>query len=586
MAEEIRIDLKSSADTAGIDKMGAAVGGIAGTSKQAAAGLDATSKASKATAAELGRGVEIGNAAVNAFQNIAASGQGGAAGLLAITRAGFGAGVMFKGLLASMGPFGIAAAAIGIALGLISTALRKGETAAAEAKKKIDELNKAKLDEAVKQQEALKRAAEDTLRTLQAEAAAREQIGEAELGKRKAETIAAGKAAGEDPILTQQKLTAIDRQWEDEKRANALKLAKDEAKAKEDAQQKLEASAKTAADELAAAEARVAEVAAAEKAKQAAKDALDAETFKNVGKPAGAAKAIDPMVAEAYGAASARAAEAAKAAVSDTDVKIADLKKQLDDKIRDAKTAADSAAQARADAKLLEDTQKVIAPKIDATRKAEDAAKRDKTPAEEAAQKKAQEAEDARIRLTAPSVWNNKIATGGVDDATAAAVRRNFPDYKFVDRPTSATPAAPLTPTGPVADLAAQTAAEAAARAAAAKPSGGTIQRGGDTFKAGAGGLEKQTKELNETMQQAGEKAGEKVDLQPAVDGAKAVQEGQESLRTALSDATTAQADAMQAARDALNVAADTLANHGSAINAIKSEISSLRAQMRAARVK
>ena len=492
---------------------------------------------------------------------------------------------MFKGLLASMGPFGIAAAAIGIALGLISTALRKSESAAAEAKKKIDELNKAKLDEAVKQQEALKRAAEDTLRTLQAEAAAREQIGEAELGKRKAETIAAGKAAGEDPILTQQKLTAIDRQWEDEKRANALQLAKDEAKAKADAQQQLEASAKQAAAELAAAEARVAEVAAAEKAKQAAKDALDAETFKNVGRPAGAAEAIDPAVSEAYGAASARAAAAAKAAEGDDAAQIGKLKAEADRQKGIAEDAARAAAQARAAAKLLEDTQKVIAPKIDATRAAEDAAKRDKTPSEEAAQKKAQEAEDARIRRTPAAIWNNRMAMkDGVDDATAAAVQRNYPGYKFADRPASATPAAPLTPTGTVADLAAQ----AAAQAAAAKPSGGTIQRGSDTYKAGAGGLEKlgtQTKELNDTMQQAGEQAGEKVDLQPAVDGAKAVQEGQEALRDALTDATQAQADAMQAARDTTTEIASALGSHASAIRSIRSELASLRAQARAARV-
>jgi hypothetical protein len=473
---KLKVSIETSATGQGVQQTAAGLEKLSGAAQKAAPAVGAVANQSKATAQELGRGVEVGNAAVSAFQNIANAGQGGASGLIAVARAGFSAGAMFKGLLASMGPVGIAAAGIGIALGLVSAALRKSEESAAAAKKKIDELNQAKLDEAVKQQEALKRAAEDTLRTLQAEAAAREQIGEAELGKRKAETIAAGKAAGEDPILTQQKLTALDRQWEDEKRANALKLANAEAKAKADAQQKLEASAKTAADNLAAAQARRAEVEAAEKAKQAAKAALDAESARNVGMPAGAAKAIDPKIAEAYGAASARAAEAAKAAVEDTEEKIAGLKAQLADKTKEAEAAARAAEQARADANRLADTQTVIAPKIAAQRIAEDAAKRDKTPAQEAAEKQAQEAEDARIRRTTAAVWNNRMAMkDGVDDATAAAVLRNYPGYKFVDRPKSAAQSAPLTPTGSVADLAAKTAAEAAARAAAAKPSGGTI---------------------------------------------------------------------------------------------------------------
>ena len=123
--QKLSIQIETTATGQGVQQTAAGLQQVAGAAKQAAPAVGALGNQSKATAQELGRGVEIGNAAVNAFQNIAASGQGGAAGLLAITRAGFGAGVMFKGLLASMGPFGIAAAAIGIALGLVSAALRK-----------------------------------------------------------------------------------------------------------------------------------------------------------------------------------------------------------------------------------------------------------------------------------------------------------------------------------------------------------------------------------------------------------------------------------------------------------------------------
>ena len=45
MAEEVRIDLKSTADTSGVDKMGAAVGGVSETAGKAATGLAGSAKA-------------------------------------------------------------------------------------------------------------------------------------------------------------------------------------------------------------------------------------------------------------------------------------------------------------------------------------------------------------------------------------------------------------------------------------------------------------------------------------------------------------------------------------------------------------
>lgn len=391
------------------------------------------------------------------FGGLARAGSGGRESLIGLAAAARGLFSLLGGGTVGL-MLGLVAALAGLAVSFSSTG-----KSAEEAKKKIDELNKAKLDAAVKEQEALKRAAEDTLRTLQAEAAAREQIADAELGKRKAETIAKAKVAGEDPIVTQQKLTALDRQRDDEKRKAAIGLANEEANAKAEAQKAAEAEAikaELAVDDVAK---RAAKVRAAEEATDEARNLMLAQNGQN-------GSAGD------YASAKARLREAQKAAKGDTPEGIAGLQGNAEKTKATAEAAARATEQARTDAKRLADTQAVIAPKIADTWKAEDAAKRDKTPSEEAAQKKAQEAEDARIRRTSPAIWNNRMAMkGGVDDATAAAVQRNYPGYKFVDRPKSDAPAAPMTPTGTVAELAAKTAAEAAARAAAAKPSGGTI---------------------------------------------------------------------------------------------------------------
>lgn len=567
--QKLSIQIETTATGQGVQQTAAGLEQLSGAAQKAAPAVGALGNQSKATAQELGRGVEVGNAAVSAFQNIANAGQGGASGLIAVARAGFSAGAMFKGLLASMGPVGIAAAAIGIALGLVSAALRKSEAAAAEAKKKIDELNKAKLDDAVKQQEALKRAAEDTLRTLQAEAAAREQIGEAELGRRKAETIAAGKAAGEDPITTQQKLTALDRQWEDEKRTNALKLANDEAALRAKAQRDLEAAQKKAQQEIADAEARRAAVVAAKQKLAATKPESTSGSY-------GMSLNGDPARQKAL----ADLEAAREAAKMDTDDRLKDLKSDAEKKKVDAEAAARSAAQARAAADLLANTKRATDPLIAATRSAEDRAKAPQSDAEKAAIEKAKAKQDEQIRRTPAAIWNNRIASGDTS-VDMDALRRNYPAYKFAT--PAAAPTAPLTPTSIAA---AQPGVPAPA------PGGGTIQRGGETFRAGAGGLEKVADALKGTTEATQEadtgdataKAAEA--LQQATEQTtQAQRESGEATAAALGDATAAQ---QQAAGEVLAAQRDTVAKLGqiaAAQNSLRSEVASLRSQIRAMRV-
>ena len=557
MAEEVRIDLKSSADTSGIDKMGAAVGGISGAAQKAAPAVGALGNQSKATAAELGRGVEVGNAAVSAFQNIAAAGQGGASGLIAVARAGFSAGAMFKGLLASMGPFGIAAAAIGIALGLVSAALRKSEAAAAEAKKKIDELNKAKLDDAVKQQEALKRAADDTVASLKAEAAAREEIADYDLGRRKAAVRADAKATGESAEVTEQKLVALDRQREDEKRANALKLAQDEAALRAKAQRDLEAAQKKAQQEIADAEARRAAVVAAEQKLAATKPESTSGSY-------GMSLNGDPARQKAL----ADLEAAREAAKMDTDARLEGLKSDAEKKKADAEAAARAAAQAKSAADLLANTKRATDPLLAATRAAEDRAKVPQTEAEKAAIEKARAKQDEQIRRIPASIWNNRIASGDTS-VDMDALRRNYPAYKF--QAPAAAPVAPLTPTSVAA---AQPVAPTPA------PGGGTIQRGGDTFRAGAGGLEKIADALKDTAtatEEADTGAGTAEQAEQlkktTEEHAKAVKESAAKTDAALGSAT----QALSAASGVLSAQSAKLSQHDADLRRIWGAIAALR---------
>lgn len=584
--QKLRIEIESAATGQGVQQTAAGLQQVVGAANQAAPAMGKVASESKSTAAELGRGVEIGNAAVATLQNIASSSGGGAAGLIAIARAGFSAGTMFKGLLASLGPFGIAAAAVGIAVGLISAALRKSEEAAEKARAEIDKLNKQKLDEAVKEQERLKQAAEDTYRALKAEAAAKEEIADAELSRRKAETLANAKATGESTDVTEQKLRALERQREDEKRAAAINLANDEALARERNQIELQEQAKKAAEELAGAEARVAEVAAAEKAKQAAKDALDAETFKNVGRPAGAIEAIDPKIAEAYGAASARAAAAAKAAVGDDADQIGRLKAAAEDRKKDAEAAARAAALAYEDLDRLRRTQAATNPKIADTRQFEDAAARGQTPK----QKADLDAEVSRLRGKWKSQIDAQVAQGVYTNEAAYAQAYGAGEWAKVRRMPGVagpgTPNGPMTPDtvgGPSAPAPIQPAGLGAVPAGTPLPGAQDprITRGGAVVDALKGATDAtQSAPTGEAEAKAAEA------LKSATEqSAQAQQQSGEAIVQALDASAAAQAAAAQATVAAQQAALAKLQEVVAAQNALRAQMQQMAAQARAQRV-
>ncbi len=608
--QELKYRITTEANTSGAQQADAAIEKIDKSARSAAPAMAATAKSSSDMARGLGEGAAVGNAAVAAMSNLTTASQGGAQGLLALARGGFAAGVSMKGLIASMGPFGAIAAAIGVSLGLISAALKKSEDGAADARKKVDELNEAKLDKAVAEQGKLKSAIEATVRELQAQARAKEEIADTELARRGAEIRADGKASGEEPEETERKLVALSRQREDEKRTTALKLANDEAKARADAQKALEAAAA-----------------------QAAKDAADAEARRNAVQVAQTAKDTTPQTAsgkygeelvltDAYVAAAKALKDATAAAKNDTEESVKGLKKLADAKAVDAQAAAEATKQAQAAAKLLADTQKVTNPLIQSTRADEDRAKRERTDAEEAAAKKAQANKDAEIRRTPAAIWNNKIATGA--DVDQAALDRNYPGYKWSQAPEwkRNQQAASMTPTGTVAETAAKAAAEAAAKAAAAKPSGGTMigpdgqvidvtgvpkptvasmigpdgrpvavqsgqptgpgrgayRDGGDRRETG------NTKELSTNLDKASGALQAAADIKlpdfkPAADAAEELASIQAEFSTQTAALLERQIQAMSTAAESLISQASKLSNHGS-------RISTLESQFRAARVK
>ena len=69
-SEKVRIELDSTADTSGVDKMGKAVAGVAGGNKLAAESAYDAAKGSKDMARGLGEGAAAGNAAVSAMSQL------------------------------------------------------------------------------------------------------------------------------------------------------------------------------------------------------------------------------------------------------------------------------------------------------------------------------------------------------------------------------------------------------------------------------------------------------------------------------------------------------------------------------------
>ena len=139
MAEEVRIDLKSTADTSGFDKMGAA-------SKEAGVGLGMASKESKELGTNLGKSVEVGSATTALMQNLGNASKGGAEGMFAAGRAVLSFGQIVKGVLLGAGPIGMAVAALGLLAGgamALYQAFKPASETIEQFKGKLDTLDKA-----------------------------------------------------------------------------------------------------------------------------------------------------------------------------------------------------------------------------------------------------------------------------------------------------------------------------------------------------------------------------------------------------------------------------------------------------------
>jgi len=400
MAEEVRIDLKSTADTSGFDKMGAA-------SEKAGVGIGAASKESKAMAQELGRSVEVGSAATGLFQNIATASQGGAAGLAAAARAGLGFGQMLKGILAGAGPIGITLAAVGVAAGALISIFGDTGKSAEEAKKKLEELDKLKLEAAKLEIESIKTAANDATTAINNQFNAMQRIADVEL----AMNVAAVQAKG---LSKEAEAAEVKR----------LQRARERAKM-DAAQQKLDAIAETLAISSSDAEAvrtkRAAELAIAEgklarvsNAERAMRTTQRSSTTGSYGMSLGESPEQNRMDAEL---------DAAKKAAAG--INIETLRKSLADATEASRDAQRKAEEAASAAGAERSVQGVTVPLIEQKNRYEDQANDPRVKA--AAEAERQKQIDSMQR-TPEATWRERAAGGWKVDSDV--FKAAFPQSK------------------------------------------------------------------------------------------------------------------------------------------------------------
>ena len=437
MAEEVRIDLKSTADTSGFDKIGAA-------SKEAGIGIGAASKESKAMSQELGRSVEVGSASVGLFQNIATASQGGAAGLAAAARAGLGFGQMLKGILAGAGPVGIILAGVGVAAGALVAAFSKPKQATDDLAKAFDSARQ-KGEEMAKAQSVSLAGALKTVQTelgntitkLQEQAAAHEEVARAADNQAKAEINAmakSGRMSAEQAEAATAGIDAAATAREVKNRVDALRKERDETQKAADRAASIASTPRAALDALLAerdsAKGRSTELNRASYDLRAARSAAyerknplgvpfaemydyggDTETRDRVRKMNAAQKAFDDALAAAPDKATMEELDKSVAqawkdweAASQPVQQLTESVKRLNDRIK-------LREQTDAEIKTINDTGKQRAEKLTAN-----PVDRDK--------------QIARMQRTPESIWRAQAASGGVSDADRALFRDAFPDAK------------------------------------------------------------------------------------------------------------------------------------------------------------
>ena len=437
MAEEVRIDLKSTADTSGFDKMGAA-------SKEAGIGIGAASKESKALAGDLGRSVEVGSASVGLFQNIATASQGGAAGLAAAARAGLGFGQMLKGILAGAGPVGIILAGVGVAAGALVAAFSKPKQATEDLAKAFDSARQ-KGEEMAKAQSVSLAGALKTVQTelgntitkLQEQAAAHDEVARAADNQAKAEINAmakSGRMSAEQAEAATAGIDAAATAREVKNRVDALRKERDETQKAADRAASIASTPRAALEALLAerdsTKGRSTDLNRASYDLRAARSAAyerknpfgvpfaemhdyggDAETRDRVLKMDAAQKAFNDALAAAPDKATMEELDKSVAqawkdweAASQPVQQLTESVKRLNDRIK-------LREQTDAEIKTINDTGKQRAEKLTAN-----PVDRDK--------------QIARMQSTPESIWRAQAASGGVSSDDRALFRTAFPGAK------------------------------------------------------------------------------------------------------------------------------------------------------------
>lgn len=418
-SEKVRVELTSSADTSGIDKMADASKKLTGGNKSAAdAAYDASQK-SKELSGALGKNVEVGSQAVAMMGQLGNVSKGGAEGLTAAARAGIAFVTMLKGVLAGAGPVGIALTALAVTGGAIYglvKALKDGGESADEFKKRMDTLNEFKAESVSAQLKSITDEADRGKKAIAEESAELDKMSDAKLARDKAKIEAEGDVT--TPEDKAKRIRALERAREDERinqtASNLDRIAGTDETTARDMQREL---ARTRAER---------DVAMSIKPQaEALKIQEDELRFKwertQLGTPQ--SRELGTQLAEVSARRKATEAKVAEAEARLTTLTAAQRKAQ--EAYQKAQAEADE-SRARADA--FKSQQADLKPITAETRGYEDKKNAAKVPLTQAEQAK-RDRSDALAKLTFPDEYRQRIASGANVDI--GQLRRIYPGVKW-----------------------------------------------------------------------------------------------------------------------------------------------------------
>ena len=590
--ERIEIELASKADVSGAKAMESAIGGTANAAGGAAPKLEQVGNSSR----ELGRNLrESGEAAHGLDQIFAGLSQGGAGlmttfrGVISVVK---GIGVGISGLTG----VGLVIGGLAAAYDLLSSRQKKADETAkaaaeafAEAKKKGDELAEAQSNALAGALKNVQTELGNTISKLREQAAAHDEVASAadkqakaeiealvatdKMSRSRADAAIAGIDAAADSRGAKSRLDAIRIELD----ATRAALAKAQSIAATP-RQALEALLSERSDLQSRQRASVTAQLEAEAAR-AAVLGIKGPSGLSFGLTGSGLGTASEEVQRQYQAAlqdyqqKAKAASEAAAVAPDKET-LEELDKSLKKAWADWDAAAggvqqlDEAQKRLAEKlKLREETEAELARRNKATEDAEQRAKQQQTPAEKAAAEQRRNRDVFAYRAAGSSAL---VARGQpLDEDTWRAA---FPGVKFPRE---------------LQDHSVPGAAPAAPRSPATPPSGGTIERDGRTYSAGAGGLQEQAASVSESADKTATAVKEQTaQLEKVASGAATIATSQESLLgsitgmvTAQLTAATTQEQANSAIAGALDAVVAKLAEHGNKIRAVEQRASAARAR-------